>query len=233
MAPGSRLNDVGRDPVLPYIRRWRSALLAVALLSALLATASVQAQETPPHRAGLVVVHGDGRVVTRCVTFEGESITGADLLRRSGLPVVLSVFGGMGEAVCAIDGEGCPAEDCFCQCKGGACAYWTYSHLQPDGTWSISVVGAGAWRLRDGDVDGWVWGDGSVTPPSLSFDEICGASPSPSPTSPADVDPRLTPSPSPSPASPLPSSPPPDCALLALLLPLMGGLSWTAMRRRG
>ncbi|HEY75825.1 MAG TPA: hypothetical protein G4O00_06550 [Thermoflexia bacterium] len=232
--------DVGRDGVPPYIcRKRRGPLTCVAaLLMALLVAVPVRAQSIPPYRAGLVVVHGDGRVVTRCVGFEEESISGADLLRRSGLPVTLSAFGGLGEAVCAIDGEGCPAGDCFCQCEGNTCAYWVYSHLQPDGTWAISPVGAGAWRLKDGDVDGWVWGDGTTVPPSISFDAICSPSAAPTPPAPPSPTPltSLTPTPfvSPTPSSsvsPLPSSS--NYVLFVLLfLLLAGGLAWTAMRRQ-
>ncbi len=94
----------------------KSAALALALWLALLTAVPATAQDLPPHRAGLVVVHGDGRVLTRCVAFAEETISGADLLRRSGLVVVLSPYGGLGYGVCAIDGEGCAnGEDCFCQ----------------------------------------------------------------------------------------------------------------------
>ena len=36
-------------------------------------------------RAGVVVVHGDGRVATGCVAFDEPQLTGLELLRRSGL----------------------------------------------------------------------------------------------------------------------------------------------------
>lgn len=157
--------------------RWRNTRLGggLALLAALLTTVTAMARQGPPPRqAGLVVVHGDGRVVTRCVTFTEEAISGADLLTRSGFAVVLSPYGGLGYGVCAIEGEGCgPGQDCFCQCRGATCAYWVYSHRQPDGSWALSGVGASTWMVHDGDVDGWVWGDGSTAPPILSFDAIC------------------------------------------------------------
>lgn len=181
-------------------------LLVVALLAPTLAAA----QTASPHRAGVVVVHGDGRVVTRCVSFDEEAISGADLLRRSGLPVTLSAYGGLGYGVCAIDGEGCwDAQDCFCHCQGESCAYWTYSHRQADGSWAISGLGASAWMVGDGDVEGWVWGDGTTAPPLFSFGEICSSnpavlptavptrSPSPTPTSQPTVVPTRSPSPAP------------------------------------
>jgi len=182
------------------VRRWVALLVSAVVLAAAL---PALAQGPPLHRAGLVVVHGDGRVVTRCVAFGEETLTGADLLRRSGLPVVLASYGGLGYGVCAIDGEGCGVgQDCFCQCRGATCAYWSYSHRQPDGSWAISGVGASAWLLRDGDVDGWVWGDGAVAPPVVSFEEVCGSgSDAPGPT----VEVRSTATASPAPTASLPT----------------------------
>jgi hypothetical protein len=97
----------------------------------------------------------------------------------------------LGYGVCAIGGEGCPAgQDCFCECRGSPCAYWVYSHLGPDGSWAISGVGASGWEVRDGDVDGWVWGDGSAAPPVVAFEEIC-PSQGAGPTGPTAAAPRV------------------------------------------
>ena len=147
---------------------------ALTLILTLILVVPVRAQQPDPQRAGLVVVHGDGSVVSACVAFAEESICSADLLRRAGLEVVLTGYGGLGYGVCAIGGEGCVTErDCFCRCRGNPCAYWVSSHRSPDGSWAISGVGASAWQVHDGNVDGWVWGDGSTAPPIVSFAEVC------------------------------------------------------------
>lgn len=161
---------------------------AVLLVAALAGRGSAAADS--PGRAGLVVTFGDGTTVTRCVQFEGEEISGADLLEASGLSVVISRYGGLGGAVCRIEAEGCADPgDCFCQCKGGECRYWSYYHLGEEGAWEYSQVGPSSHGLRDGDVDGWAWGPGSIsggaTPASYAFEEICPpptAAPSPPPT---------------------------------------------------
>ena len=186
--------------------RLRIVIFGLALSAVLVAP--VGAQEADRHRAGLVVVHGDGGVATACVTFSEDSITGDELLQRSGLGVRLGAYGGLGYGVCAIDGEGCIEEqDCFCQCRSSPCAYWVYSHRQPDGSWAVSGVGASAWQVRNGAVDGWVWGDGSSAPPTISFEEICpleeevtAATPVPSPVPLASPD--ITPVPLPFPEAP-------------------------------
>jgi len=186
-------------------------LIFILALITVLATPA-QAQQPDLHQAGLVVVHGDGRVVTSCVAFSEESISGVDLLRRAGLTVTVGAYAGLGYGVCEIDGEGCPAgQPCFCQCEGSPCAYWAYSHRRPDGSWAISGVGASGWQVHDGDVDGWVWGDGSTAPPVVAFEEVCppeGDRPAVPTATSHPVSATITPAPLPnvSPASPSPTA---------------------------
>ncbi|MGC9395601.1 MAG: hypothetical protein ACP5J4_12170 [Anaerolineae bacterium] len=173
-------------------------LLFLCLL--LLATPRrVGAQEVGTNRAGLIVVHGDGRVLTRCVTFTEDQISGVALLQRSGLTIDAN-SGPMGSAVCTINSEGCPANDCFCQCKGTPCTYWNYFHRNGDGSWAYSGMGAATWTVGDGDIDGWVWGDGSAPPPALALDTICDAEP-------VLVEPEVPPTTAPT-ATPLPPETP-------------------------
>lgn len=194
---------------------FRTMRLRIGILSLILVVvlaAPIRAQQPDLHRAGLVVVHGDGNVVSACVAFAEESISGAELLRRSGLGVTLDAYGGLGYGVCEIGGEGCFAgQDCFCQCRGSPCAYWVYSHRHPDGSWAISGVGASGWQVHDGDVDGWVWGDGSTAPPVVAFEQVCqpdAAQPTASITDVQSPSPTVTPAPLPSPI-PLTDTPQP------------------------
>jgi hypothetical protein len=140
---------------------------------------AVEAQEGPG-RAALVVRFADGAVETRCVSFAAPAISGADLLARSGLPVIVNSNSGLGGAVCSIKGQGCafPSQDCFCRCQGSACEYWAYYHLSDD-RWVYSDVGAGNYQVSDGAVEGWSWGKGNFTsgtePPAARFADICTA----------------------------------------------------------
>jgi hypothetical protein len=142
-----------------------------------------------PSRAGLVILHDDGRVSSLCLGFEEEEISGADLLTLSELPVIIDASRGMGITICQIEGTGCayPAEPCFCQCMGGGeCGYWNYYYRDPgESDWSYSPLGALKRRVLPGAVEAWVWGDGQ-SPPSaeLTFESICArpstaASPTP------------------------------------------------------
>jgi len=169
-------NDSGpgnlRNPTLPAARL-SAALLALVLW--LLGTAPAAAQQNA--QAGLVIVHGDGSVTTQCVSFAEESITGADLLVRSGVDLAMEASG-MGVTICRLDGEGCdyPQAPCFCQCEGTPCMYWSYWRLAGD-EWTYSTQGAANTRVRAGDVDGWRWGAGTVdhaeAPPAVAFDALC------------------------------------------------------------
>ena len=59
------------------------------------------------NRAALVVRAGDGSVQTKCVSFSEPAISGEELLKRSGMTVVINPNSGFGGAVCSINGYGC------------------------------------------------------------------------------------------------------------------------------
>lgn len=128
---------------------------------------------------GLVIKHGDGRIVTRCVTYEGSSISGIELLRSSGLTIDIS-DSYMGQRVYGIDGEGTKGD------WDSGTYFWAYFH-QTNGTWRYSQVGAGSYQVGAGSVEGWVWAKQSTgylaTLPSITFEQICeGAHGSPTTT---------------------------------------------------
>jgi hypothetical protein len=156
--------------------------LALALATSLAGAAQSEG------RAAVVVRFGDGRVESRCVTIPLEGITGYELLERSGLDLQVR-FEGAGVAVCSIEKTGCAPGDCFCQCRGGDCVYWSYWH-QRDGIWQYAVVGAASHRVTDGSVDGWSWGPGTVaeaiSPPPTSFEDLCPAGATPAALAAAD-----------------------------------------------
>ncbi len=99
--------------------------LAVATPAVALATLASLAPGSPvvsacagagPNHAALVVEHGDGSEVTRCVAFGSATVTGEQLLDSSGVAWSAQTFGGFGDAVCALDGEPahyttCPGQD--------------------------------------------------------------------------------------------------------------------------
>jgi hypothetical protein len=159
---------------------------------------TANAQEV--NQAGLVVKFGD-HYQTYCIEFSESEITGYDVLRRADLNLVVSGSASMGFAVCDInDTCGCPASKCFCRCQGSTCNYWSYHHLT-NGSWQYSQLGASSHKVRNGDVEGWGWGEGQINasgeqPPLIPFDQICAppATETPVPTD-APIPPTNTPIP--------------------------------------
>ncbi len=201
------------------------------------------------HRAGLVIEHAGGRLVTRCVTFMEDQISGFQLVQRSGISYQAQSYGSMGEAICQLDGEPSPVP---ANCLGTG-PYWQYLHRA--GTrWVPSQLGASGWTLHDGDMDGWHYTDGAgQTPPALTVEQVCAPPPRPAASAPTEstLQPTVAPTPSPSLSSspvlrtpvptatrtprPLPSSPSSAAGPLGVLggsLLVLAGLSaWNLLRR--
>ena len=146
--------------------------LRAALLFVLLSGLAQPAFAQEPNQAVIIVDYGDGRVDNRCISFSESSITGVDLIMRSGIEVQLGA-GSIGTQVCKIGEVGCDVtrQPCFCQCLGAECRYWTYFQWR-NGAWMYSPVGAALRQIGDGDADAWVWGDGKRGP-SISPQGIC------------------------------------------------------------
>lgn len=112
--------------------------------------------------ADIVVDLGDGRTIVRRVAFPEATISGLQALQRSGLNLTTADFS-FGTAVCAIEGVGCPATNCFCN----ATTFWGYQFWDGD-DWQGYMVGASASTISDGAVEGWAWGRGGSGPPPIT-----------------------------------------------------------------
>ena len=157
--------------------------LGLTIVMSIFSVWRVAAQEgAEPIRVGVVVQDADGLPRTFCVALNVEYSTGADALQATGLAIIAE-SGAMGTTVCRIESNGCtpPGESCFCQCEGGsACAYWSYFHLNEQGNWQYSPVGAASYLVSQGAVEGWWWrdsGDLSTSLLPVPFDTICPQQP--------------------------------------------------------
>ena len=174
--------------------RFLSIALILATGMVLLVTGSgpsLSAQR--PSRAALVIQTapiGDqadpsAARITRCISFSETSISGLELLARSGLKVV--TWGG---AVCRIEQTGCqyPSEPCFCQCLRPPCSYWSYWYWK-DNRWMYSAIGSADHGVVDGSVEAWMWGNAETPPDTISFAEVCppDSTPEPAPSTPTDT----------------------------------------------
>jgi hypothetical protein len=190
--------------------------LALALIAAAGALQPVARAQQPPKQVGLVIDFGDD-YETYCVEFTESDLTGYDVLLKlelkSDLTIVADTSNPMGVTICDInETSGCPASNCFCQCQGSPCVYWSYHYLE-NGSWRYSQEGASNRQVHDGDVEGWGWGEGAINtsghkPPVIPFDEICDppATDTPVPTE-TPIPPTETPAPTDTPAPTTPPEP--------------------------
>jgi hypothetical protein len=199
-----------------WVGRRGFLILALGMVLALWAAGSTApALADGPVRVGLYVQFEDGSSVTRCVALNpadyppGKEATGLDVLRQSGLDLVFETGGGFGVKICKLDKTGCdfPAEDCFCRCQGNPCQYWTYWYAE-NGAWKYSSVGANGRQVKDGDVEGWVWGGGKTAPPaSVLTAGICSLQATATSTLPAPAEPGQVPTPTGPGQTPSPPAP--------------------------
>jgi len=117
------------------------------------ATVTAHGEHTATLNAAAIVVQlDDRRIIVRWVDFTG-TISGLLLLESAGLDLTVAETS-FGPAVCAIEGIGCPPDNCFCN----ADQFWGYNFW--DGTaWQSYPVGASTSAISaTGAVEGWRWG---------------------------------------------------------------------------
>jgi hypothetical protein len=135
-------------------------LLWAALLVASLAVPAIGTAQEAPNRAGLIVIHDDGRVSWSLVEFAEDAISGVDLLHRSGFEVTEVNFGALGVGVCSIDATGCEVSQCrqrVCQGPRPDDPYWQYFLANPDGSWTYASLGVSSDTVLPGDVRAFAW----------------------------------------------------------------------------
>lgn len=125
-------------------------------------------------RAGVVVVHGDGSVQTRCVALDQAEINGYKLLKRSTFAYRIAQFG-FGRAVCWLDGQGVKTtkpDHCFDNPKGKSWSYWISD--KGDTATAESGVGFEERAVAKGSVDYWIWHTYPAPAPKLrTVSDIC------------------------------------------------------------
>ncbi len=77
-------------------------IAAIALTTTVMPGMSLAEQRSDAslHHAGLVVQFTCGNCLTRCIEFQENETSGAELLLRSDLRVVTVAAGGLGAAIC-------------------------------------------------------------------------------------------------------------------------------------
>ncbi|MEJ5247785.1 MAG: prenyltransferase/squalene oxidase repeat-containing protein [Caldilinea sp.] len=123
------------------------------------------AQTETLNTAAIVVQFDDRRSVVREVEFDAP-ISGLEALQASGLDVTVAETS-FGPAVCAIEGVGCPADDCFCNPD----LFWSYNFWDGENWQSYPVGAASSVISQTGAIEGWRWGafGSAQTPPDRAL----------------------------------------------------------------
>lgn len=129
----------------------RLAAVVGALATLLLVpAATAYGQDTATVAQLVEFPNGDLKPFCRDLETPTDNITA---LKATGLDLAIKDWG-FGYTVCAIEGLGCPEEDCFCKCPLPECTQWTFFR------WNAQ---ARAWEttedttLQAGDVVAWLW----------------------------------------------------------------------------
>lgn len=120
------------------------------------------------HHVAVVVEHGNGAVLTRCVAFDSSQLTGEQVMQMSGIEYGTSSYGGgLGKAVCQVDGEPTSYPP---NCLNSTSPYWAMFVSPAGGNWSVAKAGISSQEFADGDALGWHYvpqvGPGGGPPPS-------------------------------------------------------------------
>jgi hypothetical protein len=132
---------------------WGLCLCGLAV-TALLALPSSVVKADGPHQGQVVVVFPGEKSTVRPISYTA-GISRVAALKLSGWDVEAS-----GDAVCSIDGVGCPATDCFC-----ADNWWSSAEWSPtENNWDTSFPPT---DVDEGDIIGFRWSNTAWGPPSL------------------------------------------------------------------
>lgn len=115
-----------------------------------------------PLSAQILVQYDDHALNVRAIDFT-TPISGLRALELAGLDITVADTG-FGPAVCAIEGVGCPADDCFCNDD----LFWGYNFWNGE-AWEGYPVGASSSVISEtGAIEGWRWGEfgAAAAPPS-------------------------------------------------------------------
>jgi hypothetical protein len=187
----------------PWLARVRVAILALAIsatagpvlaLSPIGPFAASTCVGAGPNHAAVVVEHLDGSTVQRCVAFSGATIRGDDLLIASGIESDLQPLGGMGYAVCQVDGE--PSRvppNCL---PSGSDPYWVIFVASGGGPWATANKGISNLTFADGDAEGFhFYPQSGTAPPPMAASPCPAPTPKPTPPPTPRPTPRSTPAP--------------------------------------
>jgi hypothetical protein len=134
------------------VLRWYRLATVVGAMAILLLVPAATAYSQDTATVAQLVEFPSGELMPFCRDLETptDNITA---LRATGLDLIIKDWG-FGYTVCAIEGLGCPEDQCFCKCPLPECEQWTFFR------WNAHTR---AWEttedttIQAGDVVAWLW----------------------------------------------------------------------------
>jgi hypothetical protein len=170
----------GREMSGKNVIRWYRLATVVGAVVTLLFVPAVTLYSQDTATVAQLVEFPNGELMPFCRDLETptDNITA---LKATGLDLAIKDWG-FGFTVCAIEGLGCPEEDCFCECPLPDCTQWTFFRWnEAQGAWESTedtTVKAGdvvAWLWTQLDTTGgWPWPPAETpSPENVTLNKIC------------------------------------------------------------
>jgi hypothetical protein len=170
----------GREMSGKNVIRWYRLATVVGTVVTLLFVPAVTLYSQDTATVAQLVEFPNGELMPFCRDLETptDNITA---LKATGLDLAIKDWG-FGFTVCAIEGLGCPEEDCFCECPLPDCTQWTFFRWNgAQGAWESTedtTVKAGdvvAWLWTQLDTTGgWPWPPAETpSPENVTLNKIC------------------------------------------------------------
>jgi len=143
----------------------------IVVIALLLLLTTVIFAEGDAKEVALVITYSSGATHTEIVTVPVDATT-ADVLASADVPVGMEDFG-FGPAICNINADGCPTDNCFCDAEH----FWAFYHLVGD-AWESAAGGVGDYTPGDRSVEGFAWSgfddnfNPTVQPPVMTFEDV-------------------------------------------------------------
>jgi hypothetical protein len=134
------------------VLRWYRLPTPFAVMCAvmLLPISLVYGQETGTVAQLVEFPGGELKPFCRDLVTPTDNITA---LKATGLDLAIKDWG-WGLTLCAIEGLGCPEEDCFCKCPLPECTQWTFFRWnKANGAWETTEDTS----VKAGDIVAWLW----------------------------------------------------------------------------
>jgi len=148
----------------------------ILVWTVVLCTIIILAGAAGASRVAVVINQPQGATYTKCLSVD-QSLNAYELLEYTGLDITWSSPGPWGHGLCAIDGTGCPAQNCFCDPEN---SWRFYLKIWDSNAWTASMKsfdGGGNcdehYCAQDGDMIGLVYGSDGSEPGSFKYSDIC------------------------------------------------------------